>query len=90
MLVKILGAVDLILGGILILKSLLNLSNYILLFCAIALLIKSFLGMLKNFASWIDFIGGVVFLLSIFLNLPTMICFIIGILIIQKGIFSFF
>jgi len=88
MLVKILGTVDLIFGGILIFRDFLILSNQILLICAILLFIKSSFGMLKDFASWTDFVGGIIFLLLMVINLPPIICFIVAILLIQKGIFS--
>jgi hypothetical protein len=88
MLVKILGTVDFIIGVILMFGTRF-LPHQILIFCGITLLIKSGIGLLKNFASWIDLVAGIVFILSIFLQVPLAICLITGILLIQKGIFSF-
>jgi len=55
----------------------------------IILLIKSSIGFLKDFASWVDFLAGIVFLMSIIINIPIFIGIILGILLIQKGVFSF-
>ena len=88
MLVKILGGIDFICGIILIF-GIKYMPVYILVPLGIILIIKSGLGLLKDFTSWIDFLSGVCFILSIFFSVPTIICIIIGILILQKGIFSF-
>jgi len=89
MLVKVLGAIDLIGGLILLFCSGFELPLFLLVTLGIILLIKSSLGLLKNFASWIDFASGIVFLLLIFFPVFWIICVILGILLIQKGIFSF-
>jgi Sec-independent protein secretion pathway component TatC len=88
MLVKIFGAIDFIIGLILMFGTGF-LPHSILIFCGITLLIKSGIGLLKNFASWIDLSSGLIFILSIFFQIPLVICLIAGILLIQKGIFSF-
>ncbi|HJX50225.1 MAG TPA: hypothetical protein VJ438_02060 [Candidatus Nanoarchaeia archaeon] len=88
MLVKILGAVDLIAGLVLIFGTRF-VPHSILIFFGIALLIKAGIGLLRDFASWIDLFAGIIFILSIFFQMPLLICLIPGILLIQKGIFSF-
>ena len=89
MLVKIFGAVDLIAGLILIFEKNVNFPIYLLMVFGGIFLVKSFLGLPKCFASWVDFSAGVVLLLSIVISIPTIIGVIIGLLLIQKGIFSF-
>jgi len=89
MLVKVLGIIDVIAGLILIFEKNLNLPIYILTVFGIILIIKSFLGLPKDFASWIDLSGGLIFLLLTIITVPLLISIIIGLLIIQKGVFSF-
>jgi len=89
MLVKILGAIDVIIGAILIFNLIPNLPTQILFFIGILFLVKSSLGMLKNLASWIDFLIGILFIISIIITIPSWIMIILGILVIQKGIISF-
>lgn len=88
MLVKILGGIDFI-AGLILLFGTKFVNDSILIFFGAILLIKAGIGLLKNFASWIDFISGIIFILSIFFQIPFGICLIAGILMIQKGIFSF-
>jgi len=64
-------------------------SHYILIFLGIILLIKSLIGLLKDFASWVDFLAGTTFILLIFFSIPWIICLILGGLLVYKGIFSF-
>ncbi|MBU2562301.1 MAG: hypothetical protein KKF68_01420 [Nanoarchaeota archaeon] len=89
MLIWILGSIDVIAGIILIFGGLSFFSVKILMIFGAILLAKSSLGLLKNFASWIDFLTGLLFLISIILDVPAIISIIFGLLIIQKGIFSF-
>jgi len=89
MLVKIFGAIDLIIGLFLIIGTEIKLPYQLLIFLGIILLIKSMMGLLKDFASWIDFICGINFILLIFFPVPSVIIVILGILLMQKGIFSF-
>jgi hypothetical protein len=89
MLVKALGAFDIIAGLILIFGAGVNLPTNILTLFGIILIAKSFFGQLKGFASWIDLIAGIIFLISIIINLPGIIGVIMGIFLFQKGIFSF-
>lgn len=88
MLVKVLGGIDFISGLILIFGTGLA-PKSILIFFGILLLIKAGFGMFKSFASWIDLLSGGVFILAIFFQIPLWIGIIAGILLIQKGIFSF-
>ena len=90
MLVKILGGIDVLLGIFLVFLNNFNFSKTALIIFGIVLLLKSSLGLLKNFASWIDFLAGIVFLLSILVSIPGFICVILGLLLLQKGGFSFF
>ncbi|MBU4070053.1 MAG: hypothetical protein KJ646_03650 [Nanoarchaeota archaeon] len=89
MLVKILGLFDLIAGLILLFGAGFSLPNQMMIFFGMILLAKSCLGLLKDFASWIDFLCGLFFLISIIIAIPQAIGLILGILIIQKSIFSF-
>jgi len=88
MLMKILGAVDLIVGLFFIFASNFNVGSSILIFFGIILLAKSSLGMLQDFASWTDFLSGVSLLLMIVFPIPSFILFILGLLLLQKGFFS--
>ena len=89
MLVKILGAIDIIAGTLLIIDISSPLPFQIMLLAGIVLLAKSSLGLLKDFASWVDLITGIIFLILAIISLPIFIVAIIIILIIQKGAFSF-
>lgn len=89
MLVKILGVIDFLAGLILLFGTGIKIPNMLLLIFGIALLVKSFFGMLKDFASWIDFSCGLVLILSSFFVLPLFISIIFAVLILQKAIFSF-
>lgn len=89
MLIKILGAIDFIAGLILIFGAGAKLPYLILMPFGVILLLKSTFGLLKDFASWIDFLCGINFILLILLPIPKVISIILGILLVQKGIFSF-
>ncbi len=89
MLIKIFGAID-IFASLLMMLSLGVDANYkLLLFFGIILMIKSGFGMLKDFASWIDFLCGGILILMIFLDVYSFIVIILAILLLQKGAFSF-
>jgi len=90
MLIRILGAVDLIAGLILIFGGSFAFPDKMLLILGGILLVKSLLGFFKDFASWIDFSTGIVFLLSSIISMPGIVGLIFGLLIIQKGVISFF
>jgi len=87
MLIKAFGIIDIIAGLILILNS--AFPEKILTVFGIILLVKSSLGFWKDFASWMDLLGGGVLILTTIITMPWIISLIFGILIIQKGIISF-
>ena len=89
MLIKILGGMDLVIGLILIFGAGITLPTQITVIIGMILLLKSCLGLLKDFGSWIDFSCGATFLFSILFSIPWIINLILGVLIIQKGIMSF-
>ncbi len=89
MLIKILGVVDLIIGLILIFLGNTKLHYLFLLVLAVILILKAVMGSLQGFASWTDLFGGIIFVLLIFFSIPWIICLIVGILLIQKGVVSF-
>jgi len=93
MLVKILGGADVVVGvTIILLGAGIDVPWNILLAFAIFLLFKAGMGYISDvtdIASWIDFIGFLVLLISILINIPGIISIIIGFLILQKGILSF-
>ena len=89
MLMKIFGAIDFISGLILIFGAGTKFPTGFLITFGIILLVKSLLGLLKDFGSWIDFLVGISFIILIFFEIPSIIGIILGILILQKGIFSF-
>ena len=89
MLLKILGGFDLISGAILIFGSSFDWPWKFLWVIGILLILKACFGMLKDFASWIDLLSGVVFLALIIISIPKFIAIILGVLLIQKAIMSF-
>ncbi len=89
MLVKILGIIDVLAGAILMFGVGVNLPKIVFLIFGLILFIKSFLGLPKDFASWVDISCGILLLLSIFFSFPILIGVIFGLLVFQKGIFSF-
>jgi hypothetical protein len=89
MLVKALGVLDFIGGLILIFGIGIKIPYSVLLFFGIIFLIKAGIGLLKDFASWIDLANGAIFILLIFFPVTWLICLIGGAFLIQKGIFSF-
>lgn len=88
MLIKILGGIDLLGGLILLFAGTINFNEFIFGICGAVFIIKSFLGRGKDFASWIDFFAGVLLIILIFSQIHWVISIVIGILLIQKGIFS--
>ncbi len=89
MLVRILGVFDIIVGMMLVFLSSLNPTTGTLVFFGVISVTKSSFGMLKDFASWIDFLAGIILGLAILVNIPAMLGIIVGIMVFQKGIFSF-
>ncbi len=90
MLVKILGAIDISSGLILLFGAGVKLPYLLPLILGIILIAKSFLGMFKEFGSWIDLLSGAVLILSAFIAMPIFVSIIFGILVLQKGVVSFF
>ena len=89
MFVKILGIIDITAGIVLFCNSSIGFKTVFLVFGMI-LLSKSILGMLQDFASWIDLISAIIFFLMMIFSVPVFILVICGILLLQKGILSFF
>jgi len=89
MLVKILGILDLISSLVLILGIYKFLPNLFIIALGILVLLKSSLGLFKDFAGWIDFFAGAILILTVSSPVPWIACFIIGILVLQKGLISF-
>jgi hypothetical protein len=91
MLINLLGVVD-VLSGIILAITGFNFAipENFLVFFGIVLIIKSGLGFWKDFASWIDVLSGIVILLSIYIDIPLIILIVLAVLMIQKGILSFF
>ena len=92
MLVKILGAIDLI-AAILLVLNIFNIVplTYLLPF-ALYLIIKALIFVIgKDFASMIDLLIGIAFLLVFFkISIPTMVLTIAVFWLVQKAFFSFF
>ena len=90
MLVKSLGAIDLFGGFILVFENMINIHKIFFLIIGIILLIKSFLGGIpKDFGSLTDFAGGIVMIMILLIPFPYVISVILGLCLVQKGIFSF-
>ena len=90
MLVKILGLADLIIGILIVFLSQFNPPANVLISFSVIAFSKSSLGMLRDFGSWIDFSAGIVLGIAILTSIPLAISIIVGILVLQKGVFSFF
>ncbi|MBI2043121.1 hypothetical protein HYT25_01905 [Candidatus Pacearchaeota archaeon] len=90
MLVKVLGLVDLIIGMLLVFLSYFNPPSNVLISFSIIAFAKSSLGMLRDFGSWIDFSAGILLGIAILINIPLALSIIVGLLVLQKGVFSFF
>ena len=84
-----LGIFDLLAGFFLIFGNQLDLSKYILIVFGAIMIVKASLGILKDFASWVDFCAGLALITSSIIILPWGIGLILGLIVIQKGIFSF-
>lgn len=90
MLVKVLGSIDVISGLILIFFGAgIKIPNEILMIISLVLISKSLLGFFRDFASWIDFLTGIILISAIFFPILNLVIIMLGIFIIQKGIFSF-
>jgi hypothetical protein len=89
MLVKILGAIDVIAGLILIINIGSQTQSYFYIILGVIVMSKSLLGMLKDFGSWVDLLAGLALIISSLIGIPLILGVIFGIFILQKGIFSF-
>lgn len=90
MLVKILGAIDVIGGILLFLIALkIELPQFILILFAVLFGLKSLFIFSGDVASVFDLIACGMFIVSNFAFLPIMIPIISGVLVLQKGVFSF-
>ena len=87
MFIKLLGAVDLA-AGILMLLSLKSVFLFFAIYLAAKAVIFSLMGF--NLGSIVDFLAGIVFALSLLFVMPHFIAVIFGLVLIQKGVFSFF
>ena len=87
MLIKVFGLMDL-LAAIVFASAQWGFGLYLGKIIAIYLIVKSLL-FITDFASWVDFLSGIIILISIILQIPSLISIVHGILIIQKGLFSF-
>ena len=87
---KMFGVADLIIGMTLVFLSSFNPSANILISFSIIAFTKSSLGMLRDFGSWIDFSAGILLGIAILINIPLFLSLVVGFLVLQKGIFSFF
>lgn len=89
MLVKAFGIIDLIAGMFLIFGVAHSSFNSMMLAFGVIVMVKSGMGFFRDFAGWIDIFAGIILLLSLLISVPGIISFIAGLLIAQKGIFSF-
>ena len=89
MLVKILGLTDLIIGILIVFLSQFNPPANVLISFSVIAFSKSSLGMLRDFGSWIDFSAGILLGIAIIMNIPIILSIIVGLLVLQKGVFSF-
>ncbi len=89
MLIKILGVIDFLAGLLLIFGMGFKFPTILLNFIGGILILKSLIGFLSSFASWIDFLCGIVICTASLFLLPVWIYFPLGILLLQKGFFSF-
>lgn len=87
MLIKVLGAADIIGGIILMLTGVITPNVSFLVILGAIFIIKSSIGRLRDFGSWIDLSSGIFFLVSVFFQIE-IINIILGIFLIQKGLAS--
>ncbi len=89
MLIKSLGVIDFIGGLILLFGAGTKLPVSMVSVLAGVFIIKSLIGLLRDFASWIDLTTGILFVFMMFFPISIFICLVPAILLIQKGIVSF-
>ena len=88
MLVKILGVLDIIAAVMLIFSQNRMIPTTFFVIFGIIMILKSVMGLFRNFGSWIDLIGGLSLILSVFFILPWVMLIICSVLVLQKGIAS--
>ncbi|MDP2628710.1 MAG: hypothetical protein Q8P15_02315 [Nanoarchaeota archaeon] len=90
MLLKILGGADIVLSIILIFINSLNIHFSILWVGGIFLILKGGINFYRYWATWIDGTAGILLLFSSVFHIPSIIVTIVGLLLLQKGVYSFF
>lgn len=89
MLVKILGALDIVAALMLLIAGIgFKLPYMVVLFFGLLLLVKGLI-FITDFASWFDILGALILFLSLVIGLPSWLFLIPCLLIFQKGILSF-
>jgi len=89
MLVKALGIIDIISALILLVGSKELIGPQILFLFGVILILKSSLGMWKDFFSWVDLLAGVVLLLEILTPVTPIVKIIFALILLYKGAVSF-
>lgn len=89
MMLILLGLVDMFAAAILGLMVYGMVLKWIMIIFGIILLIKGII-FIKSPASIIDLSAGAVLILGVFFSIPSIVLWIAAILLVQKGIFSFF
>lgn len=89
MLIKGLGIFDIIVGIVLLFIAVIPIPIDVLAFMGLILLGKSSLGMFKDAGSLIDLFSAIVIFANLIAYVP-ILSEILGILLIQKGVFSLF
>jgi hypothetical protein len=89
MLVKLLGAFDVLFGVVLLFFTGFNIPTSFLFAFGVIAMTKSSFGLLKDIGSWIDFATGTAFFFMMITGIPMVLSALAGVLVFQKGIFSF-
>ena len=91
MIVKVFGALDIFIGIVFILSEILNLvSGSFVAFLGLFLLLKGvfFVISSQDVISGLDIVCAIFILISIIINLPSLIVWLVTIFLIQKGVLS--
>jgi hypothetical protein len=90
MLSKVLGILDLVAGGIFLLSIIISaLPKTMVIISAVYFMVKGFLFLLVlDFASIIDFICGIIILMSAWTAIPLVLSIVVLLFLAQKGILS--
>jgi len=89
MIMLLLGLLDILAAVLLGTMAFYAIFKILIIFFGIALLIKGLI-FIKSLASIIDLLAGAVLIAAVFITVPPILFWIAAILLIQKGIFSFF